>query len=132
MSRQDIEVARRFTEAYAAEDWPTTFELLDDEQELIVDPNHPHAGTYRGHEGVREYFRSWLGAFTDRRWEIEEVTPLVRDVLVIGREQLRGKGSGLLTQRRTAVIHTVRHGKIVRSRLYGDLSSEELKALRRQ
>jgi ketosteroid isomerase-like protein len=132
MSREDVDVARRFTDAYAAEDWATTSELLDEEHELVVDPSHPHAGVYRGREGAREYFRAWLGAFTERRWEVETVAPLGDDVVVIGREYLRGKGSGVPTERRTAVVHTVSHGRTIRSRLYGELSSEELKALLRQ
>ncbi len=131
MPREDWDVARSFTEAYAAEDWATTMELLDDEHELVVDPGHPNAGVYRGREGAREYFRAWLGAFTARRWEVEEVAPAGDAVVVIGRECGRGRTSGVPIERRTAVVHTIRGGKIVRSRLYGELSSEDAEALLR-
>ena len=120
MSRENVEIVRRFAEAYAAEDWPTTFELLDERHVLEVDSNHPHAGTYHGHAGVRAYFRSWLGAWTDRSWDVEELRPVGSDVVGIGREVLRGKSSGAVTERRSAVIHTVCNGKIVRTRLYAD------------
>ena len=120
MSRENVEVARRFTEAYAAEDLPTTFDLLAEDHVLVVAADHPHSGVYRGHAGVREYFRSWLGAWTDRTWDIESVTAEGGDVVVVGRERLRGKGSGVVTERRSAVVHSVRDGKIVRTRLYSN------------
>ncbi len=79
MSRENVEVVRSFTEAYGAEDWPTTSRFLDDEHELVVDESHPHSGTYRGRAETREFFRSWLGAWTDRRWDVEQIRPIGDD-----------------------------------------------------
>ncbi len=121
MSVDPVAIVRRFTEAYGAEDWDATFELLDERHELVVDENSPHGGVYRGKAATQDYFRSWLGAWTDREWHVEEVRPVGDDVLVVGRENLRGKGSGVVTERRSAVVHTVRDGKIARSRLYNEV-----------
>ena len=123
MAAKPEDVARRFTEAYAAEDWDQTFELLDDEHVLEVDERSPEAGVYHGHDGVRRYFRRWLGTWTDRSWEIVRVEPAGDDVVIVGIEHMRGKGSGIELSRRSAVVHTVRDGKVVRSRIV--LDSEE-------
>jgi ketosteroid isomerase-like protein len=128
MSRENVELVRRFAEAYGAEDWATTSRLLDDQHELVVDESHPHSGIYKGRAETAKYFRSWLGAWTDRRWNVEQLLPVGDDVVVIGREQLRGKASGVKTERRSAVVHTVLEGRIVRSRLYND-PSEALEAV---
>ena len=59
-------------------------------------------------------FEDWLGTFADYSFEIEDLLEAGDLVVQHHRESGRGKGSGALTERKGAVIYTVRSGEIVR------------------
>jgi ketosteroid isomerase-like protein len=53
-------------------------------------------GTYHGHEGVRAFWRNWLGAWEEIDWEETSVTPAGDTVVVlIENQRNRGRGSGI-------------------------------------
>jgi len=79
----------------------------------------PEGSVYRGHDGVREAFRLWLGAWEDYRQEIDEVIPSGEKVLVVGREIGRGKGSGAEVERGIFAVWTLASGRAVRIRFFG-------------
>src|SRR5919108_2726899 len=57
VSDERVAVVLRTYAALGAGDWNAAFELADSEVELVAAEQSPLAGTYRGHEGVREFFR---------------------------------------------------------------------------
>jgi ketosteroid isomerase-like protein len=78
----------------------------------------PKGRVYHGHEGVRESFRIWLGTWEDYRQERVEIIDAGDQVVVVVREQGRGKGSGLEVVREGYAVWTLRNGKAVRIRFY--------------
>jgi ketosteroid isomerase-like protein len=83
------------------------------------------AEIYRGHEGVRTYWRRWFGAWKDLQFEIEDVLDAGDDVVVLIRNQRQwGRHTGICTQLPPyAQVFTMREGKIVRWRTFPDQMS---------
>ena len=77
MSQENVEIVRDLLEAFARRDHERAFRVYDPEIEwdasqqewLIVDTKR----VYRGHDGVREYWRRWLSAWEDLEFEIEDI-----------------------------------------------------------
>jgi len=118
MSSENIGIARRSIQAFHAGDYSEALAPFD--EEIEYDLRHfPEGQIYRGHEGVREAFRIWMGAFDDYRQEVGEIIDAGDDeVIVLVTEFGRGKGSGIETERSTAGVWTFRDGKVVRIRFY--------------
>lgn len=75
--------------------------------------------TYRGHDGIREYFDDIESAWD--RWKVEvEQTVEGEDgrVAIVMIMHARGHGSGLTLEERTAHIWTVKEGRLIRNQLY--------------
>ncbi|MEK6327564.1 MAG: nuclear transport factor 2 family protein [Actinomycetota bacterium] len=63
MSQENVEIVRRMHDQ-AHDDPEAFFDLLDDEVEWRESgATRPEGGTYHGPDGVREFFRTWVGAF---------------------------------------------------------------------
>jgi ketosteroid isomerase-like protein len=123
-----LEVVGEFHEAYRAADWETTMRLQAEHAVLVV-RGGSEAGTYRGHDEIRGYFRRWLGTWTEYRFEILELIPRGDRVLIVGRESGRGKGSGAEVESLTTTMHEVRDGQIVHTES-GAVTPAELAARR--
>ena len=77
--------------------------------------------TYRGHDGIREYFADIESAWD--RWKVDvERTVEGPDgrVAIVMTMHARGQGSGLTLAERTAHIWTLKDGRLVRNQLYRD------------
>ena len=113
-----LAVVKRFAEAYRTADWPTTWELQTEDAVMVVPDTHPEAGTYRGLDEIRSYFRRWLGTWKGYTWEPQRFEASGDRVAILSIERAEGKGSGTPTEIRAGQIHTVRDGKIVRTDIY--------------
>lgn len=74
--------------------------------------------TYRGADGIREYFRDM-----DDLWESFESFPddihdLGDRVVVIGRQRFRGRASGIDVEQQAAVLFQLRDGLVAEIRAY--------------
>ena len=75
MSQENVEIVRALAESFQRRDHERAFEFYDPEiewdasrcAEVIPDL----AGVYRGHEGVRAYWRRWLSAWNDLQFEVD-------------------------------------------------------------
>jgi len=99
--------------------------------EAVIAATHPAAeaetlrsavqGTYRGHEGTREFIRD-----NEENFELfEPIYPDVEElpdgrVLAVGTIRIRGRGSGVETESPTAVVVEFRDGLMYRFKDYGD------------
>jgi ketosteroid isomerase-like protein len=127
MSQENVEIVRRCGEAFDAGDYEAAFEALD--PDIAYDLSHfPDGRVYRGHDGVREAFRIWMGTWEDYRQERDEIVDAGDEVIVAVRESGRGKGSGLALERRTFGVWTLRDGRAVRIRFYSTMA-EALEAV---
>ena len=69
-------------------------------------------GLYHGHEGVRQFFRDWLGSFETYRAQAEEVIDAGDKVVVGFRVSGRGKGSGVETDMARWNVYGIRDGLV--------------------
>jgi ketosteroid isomerase-like protein len=77
--------------------------------------------TYRGHDGIREYFTDIESAWD--RWKVEVERAVEGPdgrVAIVMTMHARGQGSGLTLAERTAHIWTLRDGRLARNQLYRD------------
>jgi ketosteroid isomerase-like protein len=76
----------------------------------------PDGSVEHGHEGIRRFLRRWLGTWEEYRFEVEQVLDAGDRVLAFVRERGHGRGSDVPIDIRTAMLFTLRGGKIVRFR----------------
>ena len=83
------------------------------------------AEVYRGHEGVRTYWRRWFEAWRDLEFEVEDVRDKGDEVVVLIRNQRQwGRHSGIVTEMPPyGLVFTILGGKVVRWRAFPDQQS---------
>ena len=100
MSQPNVEAFKRAIEAFDCRDIAALLGELDPEVEW-----HPamarllggDATVYRGHGGVRQWFRDMDETFAQINFEFSEIRDLGDRVLAIGRMRARGRESGAET-----------------------------------
>ena len=75
---------------------------------------------YRGHEGVRRYWRDYLSAFERLDFELEELVDASGRILAVVRERAVGRASGIAFEARIFAVWTLRDGKITRMQGFRD------------
>ena len=112
-----------------------TFRLLDsetyeqalafiDERFVMATPSElaSEPDVYRGPEGVRRWWESFLDVMASVRLEIEEVHPIDDDrALVEFAIKARGRSSGIETEQRAVGLATADGGKLVGLEFFIDL-----------
>jgi ketosteroid isomerase-like protein len=114
------QLVRRAYEALAARDYETLAELAVPDFELDLTDRVFNPATYRGEEGVRQFF-----AEVDELWEsmdmkVERLVERGDEALALLEVDIKGRGSGLVLQDRIAQRWTARDGKLVRMRVRAD------------
>jgi len=130
MTQGKVEIAKRAAEAYNRRDVETFFAELatpDLEWWPALTGAYEDGGCYQGREGIERCL-----ADIDESWEQMQTVPeefrdLGDRVLLLGRMQGRGKGSGAQVDAPIANILDFRGGRIWRSRVYFD-RAEALRA----
>ena len=118
MSRENVEIVRASFESFQRGDYDAAMDVFDPEIEYDL-THFPDGKVYRGHDGVREAFRIWMGTWDDFRQELDElIDGGDTEVIAVVREFGRGKGSGIALERPTVGLWTMRDGKAVRIRFF--------------
>jgi ketosteroid isomerase-like protein len=133
MSDENLQLVRKLYEWMAAGDAEKAFELYDPEIEwdssnapwLLALGFEP---IVRGHEPVRRGIRAWFEAWEEIDYGAPELIDSGDEVLAFVRVRARGRASGVSVSYETSQLWTLRDGKIVRMRLFGD-RGEALRAL---
>jgi ketosteroid isomerase-like protein len=122
MSEENLAVVRNFAEAALQEDWERAASFLDPDVE-----GHGTVGgleekrVIRGFEEMMHAFETDdLEAWEERRLEPKEFLHADDVVVLLLHEYRRGRGSGIELENDTAVVFTVRDGRIVRMQGYMD------------
>jgi ketosteroid isomerase-like protein len=113
MSRENEELARRAYDAFNRGDWDAFVDLLDPGVEFTSLLLEAEGGTYRGHEGAREYFESLRGVFGDWRSEIVEMRDFGETLVIQSRGVGTGGASGVELEQEFWQAARVSNGKIV-------------------
>ena len=118
MIATDIELVKAMFAAFAARDLETVLSLADPEIEFTAVTGEQTGRTepYRGHDGLREYFRDVAAVWEELRLTPREFREEGGLILVTGKVSAR-------SQRRTVTgstgwIWRVRDGKVVYARVY--------------
>jgi ketosteroid isomerase-like protein len=135
VSGENVEIVRGLYEAFARRDNESPFELFADDIEWDTTPYEgaEFAGTgigqlYRGHDGVRLFWRRWLEAWSEIDFDFE-VIDLGGDRVagIVTRQRNRGHGSGIwVDQQPYAQLWTLREGKVVRMKFVSVAEARDL------
>jgi ketosteroid isomerase-like protein len=120
MSQENVEIVRRYYEAYAQGGFDPWMEYWSDDldhrpaKDGIDDPGPVH-----GKNAMRKHIRDWIDTFDDFWFEAVELIDAGQDTVVaVERFGGRAKLSGVETDQTSGVVLTIREGKIARCREY--------------
>jgi ketosteroid isomerase-like protein len=117
MPPANVDIVRRFLDQ-APENPDAVWDIFDADVEwetgALLIPDLPD--TLHGPDGVRDFFRRWVGAFENWGYEVEEFVEAGDSVAVHIHQWGRGKGSGALVDQRFWQVWTMRDGNAVRVR----------------
>jgi ketosteroid isomerase-like protein len=118
MSQENVELVRRAFEL-ARHDPESFFSVCDPGIEWDMSRLMPEPRVYHGHDGVREFWRSWTGTWNDFDFQLEQAIDAGDDEVVASVHQGGiGRGSGVGVEQRFGQVWTVRNGRIVRFRAF--------------
>jgi ketosteroid isomerase-like protein len=119
MSQENVGLVRRVIEAHDRQDFATVFSAYDPGIEWHVgDGFAPWASdfepVYRGHEGVRTFWRQWFAAWGTVEFDYEEFIDAGSSVVTILSQRMVGRASGVeLEWTSYAQVWTIEGDKIV-------------------
>ena len=119
MSQANVEIVRRLYEAFETRDNALPFEVYDPEIEWY--PGVPGVGfepVYRGHDGVREFWRSFLASWESIEFRLDELIDAGDEVVALIWQRNRGRASGAVVEYEYAQVWTLRDGLVTRQRIF--------------
>jgi uncharacterized protein len=114
------EVLRRTYEALERRDFAALNELADSEFEMDLTERVLNPATYRGAEGLLRFLGEIDDLWASMDIDVERVIERGDEVLAVLMVTLTGRGSGVEMESRIAQWWTLRDGKLLRMKLYGD------------
>ncbi|HME03536.1 MAG TPA: nuclear transport factor 2 family protein [Solirubrobacteraceae bacterium] len=128
MSQENVEIAKALTEALNRLDVDAWAELSTADFEWFpVLGGTVEGKSFRGPEGIEDYFGELRDTWEEFRVIIDEFRDLGDSVLALGRLEARGRGSGVPVALPLSVLGDYREGRIWRSRAFSDFG-EALRA----
>lgn len=119
MSRQNVEVVRRWHQEFNEDGWDALWRVADPEIEFREPPEQPGATVFKGLDAARAgVTQSWQQNWIEQRSVAEQFVDLGDDrVLVLTVEHLRGR-DGIEVEQPAGAIVTLRDSKVVRFEPY--------------
>jgi ketosteroid isomerase-like protein len=119
MPEENLEVVRRALAAWQSDDLDGFLAEIDPEvvwhaafERLVGGMDN----SYRGIEGMREFWDAYRTELEDFRFEPEDFRLLGDDcVVLLGHARFRGRASGVEVDSESGLVITLRDGKIIRS-----------------
>jgi ketosteroid isomerase-like protein len=130
MSQENVEIVRDSWRAFAHSGLDAMAEYWDAEISWRAIEGAPDdVGEINGRDALCRYYQDWIDTFAGLTVVPTELLEVDDDRLVASHHATgRARQSGIETELRYAVVYTLREGKIVRGREYGD-RQEALKAV---
>ena len=119
MASGNVESVRRGLEAFARDGVEGILEYIHPDFEmttpssLAVEPQ-----TYRGHDGLRRYFKAFYEIMDEIRFEPHEFIDAGDRVVVPLRLVARGKGTGIAAGQELVLVWVIKDGKGIRLEPY--------------
>jgi ketosteroid isomerase-like protein len=114
--KKNVAALRAAFEQYAQGDF-SPIEALGDGFELIVSPEAPDAGTYRGEE-ARRWLRTWVASFEDMTIEATEIVDSGDKVFLGMTQRGRPPGSAASVEGQWWQVSTFRGAEIVKAEMF--------------
>ena len=114
MSRENVEIVRRFYAAWARDEFPGPVELMDAEIEYVNPAGAVEPGTRRGPREFGMAVERTLEGWETWEMEPEAFTTVGDQVAVVVAYKARGRASGVEVQGRESALWTLRDGKVRR------------------
>jgi ketosteroid isomerase-like protein len=111
VSQENVDVARRFTDAYNRGDWDTVGADFDQHIFIRPDPSWPERHIYGREAAIAWYRGIWESVGPGVR--IEETMDLGDRVLIRKSWSARGQQSGVAGQQPHSELATLRDGRVV-------------------
>ena len=118
MSEENVDALRAAFGMYARGDF-SPIGMLGDDFELVISPEAPDAGTYRGEE-ARRWLRAWVASFEGMTIEATEILDAGDKVFLGMTQRGRPPGSAASVEGRWWQVSTFRGREIVRVEMFPD------------
>jgi ketosteroid isomerase-like protein len=128
MSQENVEIVGLAHERLNEGDINGLIALCDGDFELDMSARLVNPEKYRGHAGIRRFYREVREVWEEFRWEPLRFVGATDKVVVLLHSHGRGRGSGLEMARDAAMVWTVRGDRAVSVRFYID-QAEALEAV---
>jgi ketosteroid isomerase-like protein len=115
VSQENVEIVQRYFDHFNETGEPLWTDIAPDAV-FEIDPESFVAGTYRGHEGIRDLLRLTAEVLDDFRYQVDAGDT----VLVLSRLRVRGIQSGATGTQHNALVFQLRDGLVVAYRSYFD------------
>ena len=122
---ENMQVLRRFYEAWDAMDLDTVFELLDPEVAWVNPDYAVEPGTRRGHDGFATALRNLDASFDEYSHLLGEVVDFGDRLLWHTIFRARGRDSGATVDIPEQHLWTMRAGKVLELRWFHDTAEAE-------
>ena len=120
MSRELVQLVEKGYEAWNSGDRGWVLDHMAEDVEWITPPDDPDPGTYRGYQGVENYWAQWRAAVGQLNFSVEEMIDAGDSVVVVARRQGRGEHSGLQISDRVIQVFHFEDDKCTQVREYYD------------
>jgi ketosteroid isomerase-like protein len=120
MSQENVEIVRRFIDAFNARELETFAAMTTPDFEWTTSMMAVEGEVFWGREGIETYFERMREVWDDFRGFADEHRDLGDRVLWIGRLEGRGLGSGVSVGTPLDILFDVRDGKVSRMHSYLD------------
>jgi ketosteroid isomerase-like protein len=118
MSRENVEVVRRHTEAWNRQDLRTWLASYSSGGELDWSRSRgPLKGVYRGPGELEVFWDAFWSTFEDIQVEMHGFTEVGSEVVVPNTAHIRGR-DGIEVVARSTYVFTVENGQITRQRMF--------------
>ena len=129
MSQENIEIVRRFYDAWNRRDEEELVALSDPEAEWVNSPTAVEPGTRRGTNELLAVWRMQWEILRDGHSEIERIHDRREEILVLARFSRRMPEGDARIEDRSLISWRIRDGKAVRAEVLGFGKAEVDKAL---
>jgi taurine dehydrogenase small subunit len=128
VSEENVEIVRRYTDAFNRRDLDGILQFYDPEAEVDWSRSSGvEAGIYRGHRAVRDFWTRFLETWEGVEASVDEFIDCGESVVVPSRTHFRGR-DGIEVKAYGVFVVTLRDGRIVEWRLFRE-RAEALRAL---
>jgi ketosteroid isomerase-like protein len=114
MSEEKIEIVRRIYDEWGRGNFRVGAELFDSNTLLVLAPEFPESGAYRGPEEIDGYMRGFLGAWDDLVIKAENFIAAGDSVVVGVYQHGTGKESGVPVELRYFQVWSFRGDTVLR------------------